>query len=175
MRFTETPLQGAFVVEIEPFSDERGIFARSFCANEFAEAGLVSQFVQSNLSVNGKAATLRGMHYQNPPHSEVKLVRCVRGSMFDVVVDLRPESASYRQWFGVTLSGENHKALYVPEGFAHGFLTLEADTEANYMVSAFYTPNAEGGLRWDDPVIGIDWPMQPQVISSKDAQWLDLE
>ena len=174
MRITQTRLAGAYVIEVEPIPDDRGLFARSFCMNEFAEHGLVSDYVQSNLSVGIKAGTLRGLHYQNPPHAEVKVIRCVRGALYDVIVDLRPESATYRDWFGVELTQDNHSALYVPAGFGHGFMTLKDDSEANYMVSAFYTPGAEGGLRWDDPAIGIDWPMAPTVISEKDAGWPDL-
>ena len=174
MRFTETRLSGAYLIDVAPFEDERGLFARSFCTREFAEHGLVPDYVQANLSVGHRAGTLRGLHYQRPPHAEVKVIRCVRGAFFDVIVDLRPGSTTYREWFGVELTADNHTALYVPEGFGHGFMTLADDTEANYMVSAFYTPDAEGGLRWDDPAIGIEWPMQPTVISDKDAAWPDL-
>ncbi len=160
-----------FIVDTTPFEDERGRFSRAYCAKEFGDSGLGTTWVQANLSENPRAGTLRGMHFQREPASEIKLVRCVRGTLFDVVVDVRPESATRHQSFGVELSAGNGRALYIPEGFAHGFVTLADDTTAYYMVSAFYTPGAEGGLRWDDPTVGIDWPLAPTSVSEKDAAW----
>ena len=171
MIFTELAVAGAYLIDLEPRSDDRGFFARAFCAHEFAEHGLKDTFVQANLSHNPHRGTLRGMHYQRAPHAEVKLVRCTRGALFDVVVDLRPDSPTYGRWAGAELSADNHRTLYVPEGCAHGFETLVDDTEAFYLVSAFYAPGAEGGMRWDDPQIAIDWPIAPPVlISPKDAE-----
>lgn len=175
MNFTPLAVAGAYRVDIEPHADERGFFARAFCAREFAEQGLCNRFVQANISHNVRAGTLRGLHFQRPPHAEVKLVRCTRGALFDVVVDLRRESPSYGRWAGVELSADNHRALYVPQGCAHGFQTLVEDTEAFYLVSAFYAPEAEGGLSWRDPEVGIDWPLPPTVISPKDAAWPPLQ
>ena len=175
MNFTPLAVAGAYRVDIEPHADERGFFARAFCAREFAEQGLCGSFVQANISRNARAGTLRGLHFQRPPHAEVKLVRCTRGALFDVVVDLRRESPSYGRWAGVELSADNHRALYVPQGCAHGFQTLVEDTEAYYLVSAFYAPEAEGGLSWRDPEVGIDWPLPPTVISPKDAAWPPLQ
>ncbi len=174
MRFTEL-LNGAYLIDIEPRGDERGFFARGWCAREFEQQGLVNRMVQANLSFNATAGTLRGLHFQREPHAEVKLVRCTRGALFDVVVDLRPDSPTYRQWAGAELSADNRRAMYVPEGFAHGLQTLCDDTEVFYQVSAFYAPQAEGGLRWDDPAIGIDWPLPVAQISDKDSAWPWLE
>jgi dTDP-4-dehydrorhamnose 3,5-epimerase len=174
MRFAETDLPGAFVIELERREDERGFFARAWCEQEFADHGLETRVSQSNLAYNRKAGTLRGMHYQAPPHAEVKLVRCTSGAVYDVIVDLRPESSAYMRWIGVELSAENRRALYVPEGFAHGYQTLVDDTETYYQVSAPYTPAAERGVRWDDPIFGIEWPpADNRVISSKDRDWPD--
>ena len=175
MIFTETSLQGAYVVELEPFQDERGFFARAWCQREFREHGLTPVVVQANLSYNKKKSTLRGMHYQVEPYGEAKMVRCVRGRIYDVIIDLRPESPTYRQWFGVELTAENHKMLYVPENFAHGFQTLENDTEVLYQVSQFYTPGAERGIRYDDPAFNIKWPLDVAVISEKDRSWADFQ
>jgi len=174
MLFIETPLPGAFTIDIEPFQDDRGLFARTFCTHEFEAHGLATKFVQSNLSVNANCGTLRGMHYQSEPQAEAKLIRCTQGRLFDVIVDLRPNSSTYRQWVGVELTSENRRALYVPEGFAHGFITLTDNTEAHYLVSQFYTPESETGVRWDDPAIGIEWPSSPTAISEKDASWPNL-
>jgi dTDP-4-dehydrorhamnose 3,5-epimerase len=173
--FRETPLAGAFLVESEPREDERGFFARVFCQREFAKQGLATQFVQVNDSLARAAGTLRGMHYQLPPHAETKLVRCLRGALFDVIVDLRPGSPTLRRHFGVRLDAESRTMLYVPRGFAHGFITLEPDTEALYFVDAFYAPEAERGLRWDDPALGIVWPLVPRVISEKDRTHPDFD
>lgn len=176
MKFTELSVGGAFLVDLTPFADERGFFARAFCAQEFEKAGLNGSFVQANLSYNPRRATLRGLHYQRAPHGEAKLVRCTRGALFDVVVDLRVGSPSFGQWAGSELTAENHRALYVPEGCAHGFETLVDDTEAFYLVSAFYTPTVEGGLRWDDPQVAVNWPIRPpELMSPKDSAWPLLE
>ena len=171
MKFTETPLQGAFVIDLEPHPDERGFFARTFCAAEFAKHGLDARVVQCNLSSNAKAGTLRGMHFQHPPVSEAKLIRCVRGALHDVVVDLRPDSATYLQHFALELSMENRRALFVPERFAHGFQTLMDLTEVEYQMSEFHTPSAAGGFRYDDPAFAIRWPLPVSVISPKDLAW----
>lgn len=171
MRFVETRLPGVLIVELEVRSDERGFFARTFCAREFEEAGLSPTVAQANMAFNPRAGTLRGLHYQTPPASEAKLVRCTRGRLFDVAVDVRPGSPSYLQHVGVVLDPDDRRALYVPEGFAHGYLTLTEDTEVHYLVNAFYAPGQEDGLRWDDPRLGIDWPVQPELISEKDASW----
>ncbi len=175
MRFEETKLQGAFIVHLEPKEDDRGFFARSFCQNEFAEHGLKTSIAQANLSFNHKAGTLRGMHFQYPPAAETKLIRCTTGSLYDVIVDLRPESSTFGQHIGVELSAANHVALYVPERFGHGFMTLVDGTEASYQVGEFYTPGKEGGLRFDDPTLGISWPMTPAVMSDKDSGWPTFE
>lgn len=171
MIFTETPLRGAFVVDIEPIGDARGFFARTFCMREFEEHGLETATAQINLSVNPHAGTLRGLHYQLPPAGETKLLRCTRGAIYDVIVDLRPDSPTYLQHFGVELSAENRRALYVPALFAHGYQTLADDTEVSYRVSEFYTPGLERGLRWSDPDLGIDWPLEVGPLSDKDAAW----
>jgi len=175
MKFHQTPLKGAYVIEPEKRGDERGWFARVFCEKEMAAAGLVDRFVQVNNSYNAEAGTLRGMHYQLPPAPEVKIVRCVRGALWDAIVDLRPDSPTYLKWHGVELTAENRLAYYVPRGFAHGFVTLEPDTEAFYLASAFYEPTAERGLRWNDPKIGVQWPHAGKIISDKDAQWPDFD
>jgi len=175
MRFTETDLPGAFIIDIQPLEDERGFFARGFCERELAEHGLIPRVVQANISFNRRKGTLRGMHYQVAPHEETKLVRCTRGALYDVIVDLRPDSSTYLQWTGVELTANNHRALFVPQGFAHGFQTLQDDTEAFYQVSEFYTPTAERGLRYDDPAIAIHWPLAVTSISAKDAAWPDVQ
>jgi dTDP-4-dehydrorhamnose 3,5-epimerase len=169
--YCETTLPGAYLLDIERREDERGYFARVMCSREFAEHGLVAQFVQTNHSYNRQRGTLRGMHFQVAPHAEVKLVRCVGGAIHDVIVDLREESPTYRKWEGFDLTAENGRVLYVPEGFAHGFVTLADDTHVIYQVSYPYTPGSEGGLRYDDPAIGIEWPEAMTVISEKDANW----
>lgn len=174
MKFTETPLAGAFVVDLERRGDERGFFARMFCAREFREHGLDDTLVQGNLSLSAKKGTLRGMHFQHAPAAETKFVRCTRGALYDVIVDLRPDSATFKQHYGVELSADNRRQLYVPRGFAHGFLTLTDDTEAAYLVSEYYTPGAEGGVRWNDPAFGIRWPGEVTVMSPKDEAWPDF-
>ncbi len=175
MIFTETELAGAFVVDLERREDDRGFFARAWCAQEFTDHGLNPRLVQANLSFNDRTGTLRGMHFQREPAAEAKLIRCTRGSIFDAIVDLRPESPTFKDWVGVDLTAENRKALYVPEGFAHGYQTLEPDTETFYLVSEYYTPEAEGGVRWDDPAFGIAWPDPANaLLSEKDANWPDF-
>ena len=174
MIFTKTPLKDAYIIDIEPFEDERGFFARAWCQNELKAQGLNPRLSQANLSYNKQKGTLRGMHFQRPPHAEVKIVRCIRGALYDVIIDIRPESPTYKQWTGVELSADNRRVLYVPEGFAHGFITLQDDTEAMYLVSEFYTPGAEGGLRWNDPAFNIEWPVEMTVISDKDNSWPDF-
>jgi len=174
MIFTPTALTGATIVDIEPRQDERGFFARAWCQNEFEAQGLNGRLAQTNLSYNKKKGTLRGMHYQVPPHAEAKLMRCTRGAIWDMIVDLRPTSSTYRQSLGIELTADNHRMLYVPEGFAHGFITLVDETEVTYQVSEFYTPGAERGVRWNDPALCLEWPIAMQVISEKDAHWPDL-
>jgi dTDP-4-dehydrorhamnose 3,5-epimerase len=169
--FTETKLAGAYLIEPELLRDERGFFSRMWCQQEFAVRGLRAGFVQGNLSYSARAGTLRGMHYQVAPDAEVKLVRCTRGSIYDVIVDLRPASPTYRDWSGAELSAANYRMLYVPEGFAHGFQTLEDETEVSYEVSQFYRPGSEQGLRYDDPAFGIAWPIGVTVVSEKDRSW----
>lgn len=169
MKFTPTAIEGVVIVEPQPHADERGFFARTFCAREFGAAGLSPVVAQANVSFNHRAGTLRGLHYQRPPAQEAKLVRCTRGSVFDVAVDLRPGSPTYLRHVGVVLDADARNALYVPEGCAHGYLTLEDGCEVTYQVSEFYTPGVEAGLRWDDPTLGIDWPREVRVVSPKDA------
>jgi dTDP-4-dehydrorhamnose 3,5-epimerase len=174
MKFTETELKGAFIVEIEKLSDDRGFFARSWCLKEFEAHGLTSRVVQSNVSYNIKKGTLRGMHYQIAPYQESKLIRCTRGAIYDVIIDLRPESPTYKQWTGLELTADNRTMLFVPEDFAHGFMTLADDTEITYQVSQFYTPRSEKGIRFNDPLFRIQWPLDVSVISDKDRQWPDF-
>jgi dTDP-4-dehydrorhamnose 3,5-epimerase len=171
MIFHPTPLAGAFLIEPERRGDARGFFARIFCEEEFARAGLETRFTQANNSLTGRRGTLRGMHYQLPPAAEVKLVRCIGGAIHDVIVDLRPDSPSFGRWFGAELSAENRLMMYVPRGFAHGFVTLTEDAEAFYFVSDAYAPQQERGLRYDDPWMGIEWPVTPSEVSAKDGAW----
>jgi len=175
MKFNPTPLAGACTIDLEKRGDDRGFFARLFCETEFAEAGLETRFLQINNSLSGSKGTLRGLHYQLPPAAEVKVVRCVRGALWDVILDLRAGSASFGKWFGAELSAENRIMMYVPRGFAHGFVTLTNDAEAIYLVSAAYSPDNERGVRYDDPAVGIEWPLQPAEISEKDRNWPDLD
>lgn len=172
MKFIETPFSGLYVIELEKHLDERGFFARSWCSEEFKKHGLNPALVQCNVSLNSKAGTLRGLHYQAPPSAEAKLVRCTRGKMFDVAVDIREKSPTYLKYFSVELSADNHKALYIPEGFAHGFQTLEDNTEVLYQMSEFYAPDLARGIRWDDPKIGIKWPFpNDKTISQRDLSY----
>jgi dTDP-4-dehydrorhamnose 3,5-epimerase len=173
MRFTTTAIAGVVVVDIAPRTDERGAFARLHCPDEFAAAGHPFVPAQTSLSRNPTAGTLRGLHYQPAPHGEVKLVRCVRGRIFDVAVDLRPDSATHRGWTATELSAESGRALLIPEGVAHGFLTLEADSDVIYQISPAYLPSHEAGVRWDDPAFAIAWPAAPQLISPRDAGYPD--
>lgn len=168
MIFEETKIPGAFLIRPERREDERGFFARTFCLREFAERGIDSRVVQRSVSVNLRRGTLRGMHYQAPPHRENKLVSCSRGSIYDVIVDLRRDSPSYRQWLAVTLTADSFDALFVPAGCAHGFITLEDDSVVRYDISEFHAPDAERGARFDDPAFGIEWPLSPAVISPRD-------
>jgi dTDP-4-dehydrorhamnose 3,5-epimerase len=174
MRFEETNLCGAWLIEPAPAHDERGFFARTFCAREYGERGLTTQFVQNSTSHSNARGTLRGMHFQRAPHAEVKVVSCLKGALWDVIIDLRPESPTYRRWQGFELSAANQRQLYVPAGFAHGFQTLCDDTRAGYLISAFYVPQAAAGIRYDDPAFGIDWPLPASVISEKDRSWPDF-
>lgn len=175
MKFTETILKGAFIVDLDEKHDHRGFFARTFCAQEFAEHGLKPTVAQCNLSFNYKQGTLRGMHYQVAPACETKLVRCTQGAIYDVIIDMRPDSPTYLQHIGVELSAENRRALYVPEMFAHGYQALSDGAEVVYQVGEFYTPGYERGLRYNDPVLGIEWPLPVSEISVKDAAWDLLE
>ena len=174
MIFKETKLKGAYIIELEPLEDERGFFARSFCQKEFEEHGLNPRIVQCNISYNKKKGTLRGMHYQVFPHEEAKLVSCIRGAIYDVIIDLQPNSLTYCQWFAVELSTENYKMLYVPEGFAHGFQTLEDNTVVFYQMSEFYHPECARGVRWDDGAFGVEWPMDELILSDKDGAYKDF-
>jgi len=175
LKFLETPVAGAFVIEMEPIRDERGFFARSWCAREFAERKLHPGLVQCNVSFNRKRGTLRGMHYQAAPHQEAKLIRCTMGAVYDVIVDLRIESASFRRWHGVELSAENRRAVYCPEGVAHGFQTLTDDSEVLYQMSEIHQPESARGVRWDDPAFGIKWPPAERVISARDRNYADFK
>jgi dTDP-4-dehydrorhamnose 3,5-epimerase len=174
MVFTETGLQGAVIVDVETHTDERGFFARSWCTREFAERGLNASVVQCNVSGNTARGTLRGMHYQVAPHAEVKLVRCTKGAIYDVIIDLRRSSPTFLQHVGVELTADNHRALYIPEGFAHGFMTLHDDSEVFYLMSAFYEPTAARGVRWNDPIFQINWPLPVSVISTRDREYPDF-
>jgi dTDP-4-dehydrorhamnose 3,5-epimerase len=173
--FRETELAGAYVIDLERREDERGFFARAWCADEFAQHGLSTKLVQANLSFNVQKGIVRGMHFQVEPHAEDKLVRCTRGAIYDVIIDLRPESDTYKRWLGVELDADSRRALYVPQGFAHGYQTLAPDTETFYLVSEWYTPDAERGVRWDDPAFGIEWPDPANaILSEKDRSWPDF-
>jgi dTDP-4-dehydrorhamnose 3,5-epimerase len=174
MIFTKAKLLGAYIIEIESLNDERGFFARAFCRDEFEQHGLNSSVAQCNISFNRNKGTLRGMHYQVAPHSEAKLVTCVAGSIYDVIIDLRADSATYCQWLAVELSARERSMLYIPEGFAHGFQTLEDDTEVFYQMFQFYEPSAGRGVRWDDPAFGIRWPEGPRTLSERDKNYPDF-
>jgi dTDP-4-dehydrorhamnose 3,5-epimerase len=174
MRFIETKLKGAFIIEPEKLEDERGFFARSFCRNEFKEHGLNDNLAQCNISFNKSKGTMRGMHLQVPPKAEAKLVRCTMGAIYDVIVDLQKDSSTYKKHIGVTLTPENRKMLYVPEGFVHGFITLEDNTEVFYQMSEFYAPEFTIGYRWNDPAFNIDWPIEVKVVSDRDRDYPDF-
>jgi dTDP-4-dehydrorhamnose 3,5-epimerase len=171
VRFTETDIPGAYIIDIEPRADERGFFARTFCTREFAEHDLPTTFLQANTSFNHRAGTLRGMHWQDEPAPEAKLVRCISGAVLDVLVDMRPESPTYLRHLAVELTAENHRQLLIPERCAAGYQTLVDGTEVSYLVTGVYTPEAERGMRHDDPALGIAWPLPVAVISEKDASW----
>lgn len=171
MKFLETPLRGAYVIDTEPHHDERGFFARTFCKEEFITHGLVNDFVQCNVSYNIRRGTVRGMHYQVSPFEETKLIRCTRGAIYDAIIDLRPLSNTYLKWYAVELSENNGRMLYVPEGFAHGFQTLEDKTEVFYHMAEFYHPECGTGVRWDDTTFGIEWPFQNPILNEKDRSY----
>lgn len=174
MIFKELPLQDAYIIEPEPIEDARGFYARALCEKEFADHGLELNIVQSNISFSLKKGTLRGMHYQVAPHLEAKIVRCTRGGIYDVIIDMREESPTYKQWYGQELTSENRKTLYIPGGFAQGFITLQDNSEVSYNVTEFYHPESERGLRYNDPEFGIEWPITPVVISDKDRNCPDF-
>jgi dTDP-4-dehydrorhamnose 3,5-epimerase len=174
MRFEQLPLAGAFVIAQERRCDGRGWFARTFCRDEFAAHGLIGDFVQCSASFNARRGTLRGMHFQRAPHAETKLVRCTRGAVFDVLLDLRPRSATFRGWHAVGLSDANGLAVYVPAGVAHGFQSLTDASEVLYQIAERYVPEASDGVRWDDPAFGIDWPIRPPILSARDAGFSDF-
>ena len=175
MIFTETPIKGAYLINIEKRGDDRGFFARMFCEREFAQHGLATRYVQANNSLSAIKGTLRGMHYQLSPKAETKVVRCIRGVFYDVILDLRPGSPTFGQSFGAELSAENRQMMYVPKGFGHGFITLTDDAEAFYLVDEFYAPEMERIVRWNDPRFRIDWPAEPVVISDKDRNTRDFD
>lgn len=171
MLFSPLKLKGAYLIQPELQTDERGFFARTFCEEEFARHGLSTRYVQNNVSCNSRKGTLRGMHYQLAPHSEIKLVRCTIGSVFDVIIDLRANSPTLGQWEGIELNRQNKRILYVPAGIAHGYITLEDDTELFYQMSEYFIPEARAGVRWNDPAFKIEWPMKPLVIADRDANY----
>lgn len=175
MIFKETTLPGAYVIEPEKIGDERGYFARIWCERELQQHGLKADLAQSNVGFSHRKGTLRGLHFQKPPYAEVKIVRCTRGAIFDVIVDLRPDSQTYKGWFGVELSDENSRMIYVPEGFAQGYITLTDNTEMNYHTSEFYNAEAASGVRYNDIAIGIRWPLIPSIISQQDRNWPLIE
>lgn len=174
MLFEPTPLQGAYVIGSEPIWDQRGFFERTWCRDEFESKGLNSKLAQCSISFNKLAGTLRGMHFQKPPHVEAKLVRCINGSIFDVIIDLRGGSPSFKQWFGINLTASNRSSLYVPEGLAHGFMSLENDTEVLYQISEQFNADHSDGVRWNDQAFGIRWPMDVRVISERDQFYSDF-
>lgn len=175
MIFTESPIKGAYVIDLERFADERGFFARTWCQREFKAHGLDTSIAQCSISYNQKIGTLRGMHYQAAPHGERKLVRCTAGIIYDVIVDLRPESETFCDWFAVELSADNRRMLYIPEDLAHGFLTLADNTEVFYQISEYYVPESARGVRWNDPAFSISWPMSPRIMSQRDSSYADFK
>lgn len=175
MKLIETSLQGAFIVEIDRIEDERGFFARTFCAEEFAAHGLAPCVAQCNVSFNARRDTLRGLHFQALPHEEDKLVRCTRGALWDVMVDLRAGSSTYTKWFSAELSADNRRAVYIPKGFAHGFKTLTDDSEVLYQMSTPYVSGARRGVRWNDPALAVEWPGGTPILSERDASYPDLK
>ncbi len=175
MIFKETKLKGAFIVEVKKIEDDRGFFGRAWCKQEFEEHGLNGNIVQLNTSLTKEKGTIRGLHYQVDPYQEVKFIRCTRGRIWDVMIDLRPDSPTFMQWVGTELSADNYKMAYVPENFAHGFVSLEDNSEVYYPVTAFYTPGSERGIRWDDPAFNIDWPIGIRIVSDKDNSHPDFD
>jgi len=171
MKFIETKLKDAYIIEIEPISDDRGFFARSWCQQEFSNRGLNPNLVQCNISFNLKKGTLRGMHYQANPHEEAKLVRCIRGAIYDVIIDIRPDSSTFKDWLSVDLNADNRKMLYIPEGFAHGFQTLDDNSEVFYQMSNFYHPESARGIRWNDPEFQLEWQIESKIISERDLSY----
>ena len=174
MKFTETPIGGVYVIDVEPVEDHRGFFARTFCEDEFRARGLETHFAQASIAFSARKGTLRGMHYQRDPWAEVKLVRCTRGGVYDAVIDLRPLSPTFRRNFAVELTADNRRLLYVPKGLAHGYQTLEDDTEISYQMSTPYHPEAAAGVRWNDPAFGVRWPAEVTVIAERDAAYPDF-
>ncbi|WP_291197249.1 dTDP-4-dehydrorhamnose 3,5-epimerase [Hyphomonas sp.] len=174
MKFHPTTLKDAVLIELERRGDDRGFFARTFCADEFAANGLPTEFVQQNMSYSATKGTIRGMHFQRAPHAEDKLIRCLRGAIVDIILDLRPDSPTYKRWEAFELNEENKRQLLVPKGFAHGFQTVSDHVEVTYLVSSRYNGAAEGGVRWNDPAFGITWPLAPTEMSDKDKKWADF-
>lgn len=175
MIFRETHLESVLLIDVDPIEDERGFFARSWCAREFGERGLRTSFVQENIGFNDRRGTLRGLHFQDPPHEEAKLVRCTSGAVWDVAVDLRRTSKTYCEWLGVELSADNRSMLYIPEGCGHGYISLSDNAEIRYLTSQFYAPEAAGGARYDDPAFAIEWPVEVVLVSERDRTWPLLE
>jgi dTDP-4-dehydrorhamnose 3,5-epimerase len=175
MKFSAAPIEGAWLIDLEPHHDERGFFARTWCRQELAAHGLETEIAQESLSHNRQRGTLRGLHVQQAPHEETKIVRCPHGRVFDVIVDVRTTSTTYKKWFGVELSAENRRAIYIPPGVAHGFQTLSDDTDVAYLISEFHTPAAARGARYDDPAFDVAWPLAVSVISERDLNWPDFE
>lgn len=174
MKFTEAPIAGVYVIDPRPVEDHRGFFARTYCEEEFHARGLETHFAQCSIAFSSRRGTLRGMHYQRDPYGEVKLVRCTRGAVYDAVIDLRPHSATFRQWFAVELTADNRRMLYVPRGMAHGYLTLEDETEISYQMSTPYHPEAAAGVRWNDPAFAVRWPLDVAVIAERDDRYPDF-
>jgi dTDP-4-dehydrorhamnose 3,5-epimerase len=174
MIFHPSELPGAFVIELQPFEDERGHFARLWDPGTFEQHGLNPRLAQCSLAFNHRAGTVRGMHFQKPPHAEAKLVRCARGAIYDAIIDLRPDSPTFRRWTGLELTDQNHRMLYIPEGFAHGYITLADNTEVLYWITAPYVPEAASGVRWNDPAFGLIWPRDVVCINARDAGWPDF-
>lgn len=174
MEFTKTPIEGAYLIDIRRIGDERGFFGRLWCEKEMADMGLATHICQSNIGVSTQAGTLRGLHFQKAPHQEVKIIRCPRGAIYDVIVDLRPDSPTFKQWFAAELTAANGRMLYIPEGCATGYQTLVDDTEINYHTTEFYHPESAHGVRYDDPAFGIEWPLPVTSISENDVNWPDF-
>lgn len=175
MKFTKLELRGAYLIELEKRGDHRGFFARLWCQNEFEDHGLVPYIAQANISFTKLKGTIRGLHFQDEPFAETKYVRCVKGALYDVIIDIQPDSPTFMRWYSIELTADNYKMLYVPKGYAHGFQSLQPDTEMTYLVSEFYAPQAEGGIRYNDPAFNIDWPLPVAEISDKDRNWPDFK